>query len=243
MKIYVFVDAENHYLRSVDTVRRIVDSPKAVEAFSKIKVPGVGYSIPRAFNGCTIGWNHELNLFWDVRLLGELISRALHTYPSATNVANRIVYVSSCVGDDNAIHDARVKIRDIGFEPVIIREPKDLYKQRQGSLESHKIIEKPKGCDIALVTRMVADAAANLYDCCCLFTSDADFLPAIEAVRRLGKSVIVGGYSHYLPERSPYLYMPDSFIDLEESLRSTWQGNKSDILAQLKNLGEDRQFS
>ncbi len=65
-------------------------------------------------------------------------------------------------------------------------------------------MEKPKGCDIALATRMVADAAAGLYDCCLLFTSDADFLPAIEAVRGMGKIVWVFGLASALPDLSPY---------------------------------------
>ena len=85
---------------------------------------------------------------------------------------------------------------------------------RDSRLANEGIIDKAKGCDIALATRMVSDAAADLYDACCLFTSDADYLPAVEAVRALGKVVWVFGYEDVLPVRSPYLYVPDRFVDL-----------------------------
>lgn len=89
---------------------------------------------------------------------------------------------------------------------------------------------------------MVADAAANLYDCCLLFTSDADFLPAIEAIRRMGKTVWVFGYKSALPKRSPYLYVPDRFVDLRENLRVAWHNSYRAIKLALESLGETGPF-
>ena len=132
----------------------------------------------------------------------------------------------------------RVQLRKYGFEPIVIREPKDQKKRRDSTLKQHCLIEKPKGCDIALATRLVADAAADLYDCCFLFTSDADFIPAVEAVRRMGKVVWVFGYKQALAERSLYLFVPDRFVDLGKKLKTDWQNNVNPIKAALESLGE-----
>lgn len=51
-----------------------------------------------------------------------------------------------------------------------------------------------------------------------MFTSDAGFLPANEAVRRMGKVVWVYGFASAQAKSSPYLYVPDQFVDLGEHL-------------------------
>ena len=81
------------------------------------------------------------------------------------------------------------------------------------------LIEKPKGVDISLAVRMLNDAHLQSFDDCHLYTSDADFVPAINAVRALGKQVYVHGYMNGLADRSDLLYVPDQFIDLEQMLR------------------------
>ena len=118
-----------------------------------------------------------------------------------------MLYFSSAVGGDDEIHAIRVAIRQLGFEPTVIHELKAHQKRRSDSLETQALIEKPNGCDISLATRMVADAAANLFDACCLFSSDADFLPAVEAVRRMGKVVMVAGYKSAAGRVGPRMSM------------------------------------
>jgi uncharacterized LabA/DUF88 family protein len=186
---------------------------------------------PPSINKRRFGWNPELLLFWDCMFL-----HGLGLGDRAADCVSRVVYVTSSAGDDNKLHDARVAIRGIGFEPIVVDEQKQLHRQREVVREKDSRIDKPKGCDIALVTRMVADAGADLYDRCCLFTSDADYLPAIEAVRRMGKTVVVGGYASVLPARSPYLYVPDKFVDLEKHLKNectNWRGKIDEALAKL----------
>jgi uncharacterized LabA/DUF88 family protein len=126
----------------------------------------------------------------------------------------------------------------MGFEPIVIDEPKQLRSQREASREKLALIEKPKGCDIAIATRMVADAAAGLYDACFLFTSDADFLPAVEAVRRMGKVVGVFGVESALGKNSAYLHVPDFFFDLEDHLRHVWHNGYGQIKRTLESMGE-----
>lgn len=239
MKAYVFVDAENHFVRSIAVAKEIVGSSKAAHAIALAtpKVPGIT-GFPNDIEGRRYGWDKELQLFWDCQLL----SRGGILTPLGAYVS-RAIYACSCTGNDDKVHQMRVRLRKYKFEPIVIREPKDLRRRRNSSLERHKLIEKPKGCDIAIATRMVADAAADLYDCCLLFTSDADFLPAIEAVRNMGKIVWVFGYESALQKRSPYLYVPDNFIDLRHRLQETWRNNLDRTTQMLKELGEPGPFN
>jgi uncharacterized LabA/DUF88 family protein len=236
MKTYLFIDAENHFLRATAVAEEIIGSPNAACAMSKAKLrlrPISGF--PDDINGERFGWDPEIQLFWDC----ELLSRGSLLIDLQANVA-RAIYACACTGDEDKAHEMRVRLRNYGFEPLVVREPKNLRQKRVDARERLGLIEKPKGCDIAIATRMVADAATDLYECCFLFTSDADFLPAIEAVRRMGKVVWVFGFASALPERSPYLYVPDRFVDLRPHLESVWRNKRSQISEALSLLGTHR---
>jgi uncharacterized LabA/DUF88 family protein len=234
MKTYLFVDAENHFLRSTAVAKEIIGSPKAACAMSKAKTRrSFIHGFPEHIDGERFSWNPELQLFWDCELLSrESLSRDL-----GATIA-RAIYVCSCAGDEDKAHEMRVQLRNYGFEPIVVRESKSRQQQRITTREQCGLMEKPKGCDIAIATRMVADAAADLYDCCFLFTSDADFLPAIEAVRGMGKIVWVFGFASALPERSPYRYLPDRFVDLRGYLEDVWRNEHSQITEALRLMGE-----
>jgi uncharacterized LabA/DUF88 family protein len=238
MKAYLFVDAENHFLRATAVAAEIIGSPKAAPAMARAKtrVDGI-IGFPEHIDNERFGWNPELQLFWDCEVLS---ARRLMTELGAS--VARAIYACSCTGDDDKAHEMRVQLRNYGFEPIVVREPKNLRQQREATRKQYGLIEKPKGCDIAIATRMVADAAAELYECCFLFTSDADFLPDIEAVRRMGKIVWVFGFASVLSERSPYLYVPDRFVDLSCHLRTAWHNHHNEIKAALESLGESGPF-
>jgi uncharacterized LabA/DUF88 family protein len=222
MRTYLFIDAENHYWRSMPVIEEIFGAC-AGEALSSCDITAYAQScFPHRINGRRFGWNRELLLFWDCMGLSPFFGD--HT----ASLISRAIYATAMSGDVQA-HSAKVSLRKMGFEPIVVVENKDLRRQRTADREKLGLLDKPKGCDVALVTRMVADAAADLYDCCCLFTSDADYLPAIEVIRRMGKTVVVGGYARALPERSPYLHVPDQFVDLEEHLRNL-QGNYQHVI-------------
>ena len=89
-----------------------------------------------------------------------------------------------------------------------------LARQRENVLKVEQVIEKAKGVDIALAARMIEDAFHDNYDACYLFSSDIDFLPIIEAVRRMGKQVYVCGSVDGLGEQSKFLHVPDAFVDI-----------------------------
>ncbi len=234
MRAYVFVDAENHFLRSCAAAEEVVKSKRAAEAFAKAKtcVPGIR-GFPHAINGQRFGWNPDFQLFWDCYVL----SRGGILTGLDVDIT-RAVFACSCSGDEDKIHEIRTELRRIGFEPIVLHERRDLRRRRDHAQEQRRLLDKPKGCDIEVATRMVADAAANLYDYCFLFTSDEDFMPAIKAVRAMGKIVWVFGYASVLPKRSPYLYVPDRFIDLSLELRREWHNNRRAIDEALAALGE-----
>jgi hypothetical protein len=66
------------------------------------------------------------------------------------------------------------------LEPCVFPERSQRAKQRQNTLETQQLIEKPKGVDIALAVRMLEDSL-NAFEVCHLYTSDSDFLPVIQA--------------------------------------------------------------
>jgi uncharacterized LabA/DUF88 family protein len=65
------------------------------------------------------------------------------------------------------------------------------------------------------------DAYSGNFDTCYLFRSDIDYLPVIEAVRRMGRHVIVVGFGEGIARDSPFLYVPERFVDIgEEFMRA-----------------------
>ena len=107
-------------------------------------------------------------------------------------------------------------------EPRVTRERSQLKSQRANRLEQGGVLEKAKGVDIGLAVRILEDAYHNNFDTCFLFTSDIDFMPVARIVQRMGKKVIVFGYSDGLGARSEFEYAPDGFVDLGPYVEQTY---------------------
>ena len=240
MRAYLFVDGENHFIRSQAAAEDVIGSPKAAEAFALAQIDvGSSTRFPAKAGGSSrFLWRPDLQLFWDRTSLATAFG-----YELSQVRLSRAVYSCAFTGEDSKIHQARVGLRQHDFEPIVIHEPKDQKASRDASRRQHGLIEKAKGCDIAIAVRMVADAAADLYDCCYLFTSDADFLPAVEAVRRMGKIVVVFGYGDGVAKSSPYFYVPDRFVNLSLHLRKAWRNGRAAITKALNSLGESGPFN
>lgn len=209
-RAYVYVDGENHFLRSTAAAATAFGRPNAAELVAqKPFMLGAVVHFPQFNDGHRFRWRKECSFFWDSRVLSIGGGRI----PSPMQIV-RSVYVTACTGDAAAVHAEREFIRNSGFEPLVIQEDKAKFTGRVNTLLNSGMMEKPKGCDVALAVRMVADASNDLYDMAFLFTTDADFLPVVETVRQMGKVVYVFGFKEVLPALSPYLYVPDRFIDL-----------------------------
>lgn len=207
--IYIYVDGESHFIRSEAYWKALHGTDaklEEIEADSTTMSPNSFLPQPR------FHFYERAKFFWDAEVLHLLGIYGIQNY------VNRAVYFTSCSGDPDSLHSARAFIRRVGFEPHVIQEPSDLSRRRANRLSDAALIEKAKGVDIALSVRMVEDAYLGNYQKCVLFTSDADFLPAVEAVRRMGRDVFVVGYKEALGSRPLLEFVPDRFVDLGETI-------------------------
>jgi uncharacterized LabA/DUF88 family protein len=166
---------------------------------------GLGDVRPKNTSADPIVFHDKGKVFWH----GHLLDATCH----------RRAYFTSLSADVEELHRVRCMLRNGGFDPFVIPEIRNLAKQREAALEQTGIIEKAKGVDISLAVQVLQDANANNFGTCYIFTSDVDYQPLIEAVRRMGKAVFVAGYREGLGKNSALDYVPDRFIDLTEALR------------------------
>lgn len=205
---HIYVDGESHYTRMECFVKE-----------TKGEALGLGDLAPERPTG-TAGWpitssrllvDAKSKFFWDclhARLVGS-------DYPK--ECIDRAIYFTSFSGSEDDAHAARVRIREFGFEPAVVQERKDLADRRKHLLGQEGIIERAKGVDIGLAVRiLVEDAYLGNFQSCLLFTSDIDFLPVIETIRRMGKMVFVAGFRSGLGANSRFEYVPDRFINLAD---------------------------
>jgi uncharacterized LabA/DUF88 family protein len=193
-RIYVYIDGESHFHRSECAWQGIHGSEASLEQVRYVREPADLVFV-----------ESKAKVFWTRRL---------------SPGADRAYYFSSTFGDPAAHHDIQKRLRQFGLESQIVLEHKSHWDQRQHQRTTQKLIEKAKGVDIALTVRMLEDAQAGLFEECHLYTSDIDFLPAINAVRGRGKRVYVFGYAEGLSKQSPFLHACEQFVDLEELMRN-----------------------
>jgi uncharacterized LabA/DUF88 family protein len=211
-QLYVYVDGESHFIRSERCWQRINDKQVSLELIQPNQNTGhLYFTYPP--NCPRIGIVRNVKFFWDAEFVLPILAQ-----DHRPTVA-RAVYFTSMTGGDDLIHEAQVAIRSRGFEPQVIQELKTLADQRANLLNSEGVMDKAKGVDIGLAVRMLEDAYMNNYQECLLFTSDVDFLPAIQAGQRMGKRVFVFGYREGLSKTSKLEYEPDDFVDLEEYMK------------------------
>lgn len=71
--------------------------------------------------------------------------------------------------------------------------------------------KKEKGIDVWIAVDMVDNSLNKDVDCCILVSGDADFVPALELVKKNGKDVlsvsVSMGYSNELRQKFPYLIL------------------------------------
>jgi len=208
--VYLYVDGESHYIGTEKCWERLHPGM----GLERLRVKdeychATGFlMVPR------IRLHHESSFFWDAQLTSWLHSNDYYVH--------RPVYVTSIRNDATIEHEAAKYIRDTGFEPVLIREDKEKRKQPEADLTQRQLLIKPKGVDIALTVRMMEDAQRDLFRSCFLVTSDADYLPLIEAVRRMGKHVWVVGYKNDFTKQNPrFEYVPDRCFDIGDEFMRT----------------------
>jgi len=209
---HVYIDGESHFIRSEQCVKEMLQ--RDITLADYVELMRQDRERFKQQNGIEVVYHRvvvpQCKFFWD----GD-------ADPSLKEAVK--VYFTSCTGDEDALHGYRLRLRSEGFEPQIVKERASLAKQRGNSLTNEAVIEKAKAVDIALAVRMLEDAQRSVYTHCALFTSDLDFLPVIEAVQRMGKSVWVYGYRSGIGKNSPLEYTPARFVDLGVEMKRVSQ--------------------
>jgi uncharacterized LabA/DUF88 family protein len=209
---YLYVDGESHYYGTEKCWKHIHGPGAGLDSI--IRDPNQSFSqntgfplLPNPFK-----LHEKAKFFFDAQVTHKA------AIPNSSEFVNRAVYFSTVRGDDDALNEARRIVRDSGFEPELFLEERNKAREREKLRETSGIIIKPKAVDIRLAVRMLEDAQRGLYESCYLLTSDIDYLPVIEAVRRMGKRVFVLGFANDTAgETSPFRYVPDAFVDIGEA--------------------------
>jgi uncharacterized LabA/DUF88 family protein len=121
--------------------------------------------------------------------------------------ATRAYYYTSVQGDDARLEAVEKALWDLGFKPRVFKKPK-------GS--------KSKGVDITLARDLLAHAFQCHLDVAVLVAGDADYVPLVEEVQRLGKVVFVAffaasdGLNPRLREAS------DAFLSMDQFFQEQW---------------------
>ena len=213
MRTAVYVDGENHFLRTREVCRSAFGNSRSLEEVKKQRRVSGAAAYPDECEPI-VEAKREIFFFWDKHIMDYLKKSFRRAIAAPARSVVFGVYATSTTGAADKAHKARVWIRDRGFDPLVHHELSDARKSREGESRS-----KAKTVDVALAVRILEDAYHNVYDACYLFSSDLDFIPVIQAVKRLGKQVIVCGYGHAIGKLSELEFVPDGFADITDRVK------------------------
>jgi uncharacterized LabA/DUF88 family protein len=110
--------------------------------------------------------------------------------------------------NEQEVTATRLALREIGFEPRV-------FPRRRG---------KSKQVDLALATDVLTLAGEGQYEVAVIFAGDGDYVPVVEAVKRLGRHVVVGFFPGEGDGLSPALQIAaDEFVDLSATIAYYWK--------------------
>ncbi len=129
----------------------------------------------------------------------------------------RAHYFTTYTGSDEIAFELKVALRKIEFTPHLFKKEKQSNKQ--------------KGLDITLATELLSNAFMKNFDVVVLIAGDADYLPLIEQVKRLGRSVIVSFFDKPKSQHSPIhpdlKLAADGFCDITHAFLKGWNQEKN----------------
>jgi uncharacterized LabA/DUF88 family protein len=163
-------------------------------------------------------WRKDVFLWLPRYLWGS--SERLTSLASADLI--RGYYYTSTPGDESARTVVRDQLRNVGFDGAVFHQP-----PRNSGRSS-------KGVDIALTTELLGHAHLGNFDIAVLAAGDGDYVPLIEAVKRLGKRVYLLGFEDGLSPALPRV--ADWYSDPSEALIESWK--KALVMHKNGNLPE-----
>jgi uncharacterized LabA/DUF88 family protein len=126
------------------------------------------------------GENYQRDVF--VWLPGVACNRPLTNnnpqaaVPEVRKTAVRAYYYTSCAGDHDKLRNVEQSLWNLGFTPRVFKKP------CKGT--------KSKGVDIAMTTDVLSHAYQDHYDVAVLLSGDADYVPVVNQLKRIGKIVL-----------------------------------------------------
>lgn len=156
------------------------------------------------------GQYYEPNIFaWIPYLVGRR-SIVPHAPITIQNSATRAYYYTSAVGDERKLQSVRQTLWELGFQAEVFKKDKQSTKS--------------KGVDIALAKDFLSNAFLNNYDVAVLIAGDADYVPMVSEVKRLGKLVYVIFFHGDGSGLSMALHLAsDMFFKIDDSFITDWK--------------------
>jgi uncharacterized LabA/DUF88 family protein len=126
--------------------------------------------------------------------------------------AARAHYYTSLVGDDGKLLRARKALRALGFQPQVFK---------RGANQ-----KKSKGVDVTLTKDLLVNAFHRNYDVAVIIAGDGDYVPVIEELKRMGRTVYVAFFTEDQAGLNEELRLCcDKFFTLSPVFVKSWQTN------------------
>jgi uncharacterized LabA/DUF88 family protein len=133
---------------------------------------------------------------------------------SSKRYAIRAHYYTSLVGDEPRLNDVKKAVRLLGFQPHVFEK-----------LSQEK---KAKGVDITLTKDLLVNAFQDNYDVAVLMAGDGDYVPVVEELKRMGKTVYVVFFTEDCAGLNDNLrWASDKFFTLSETFKKAWTTTQS----------------
>jgi len=143
--------------------------------------------------------------------------------------AIRAYYNTSVVGDEQRFKLVEQSLWQNGFLAKVFK------KQKQQT--------KSKGVDIALATDFISNAFLNNYDVAVLIAGDADYIPMVNEVKRIGKLVYVVFFHGKNLGLSLDLHLAsDQFLHISGTFNEQWREYLADSIRHDGKPKQKRRF-
>jgi hypothetical protein len=224
MRTYLYVDGENHTIRSASLDREIkgdkglrdgllLQARVVPNDFRRDARNMTWWPEPhrRALNPTALLYTRD-EVYWDS--LGLYLACYAELIEATPSIA-RAYYFTSCAGPHVDEHERR--LHGIGFTPhVEVRVKKDSWAKELAA-QGITVVSRPKPQDILIATRVLEDCAGDNFDRCIFVGGDGDYAPLLEAVRRRGKEVWLIALDRFLG-KGPLRFACDRFIPYDPVL-------------------------
>ncbi len=121
----------------------------------------------------------------------------------------RSYYYATVEGGTDAIPKVEDSLWRLGFHPEVFHKRKD--------------DTRAKGMDLTVARDLLSHAFRDNYDVALLFAGDGDYVPLVEEIKRLGKTVVVLFFSDTGLSRDLRM-ASDHFFAIDRAFEHGWRG-------------------